>query len=1016
MKAEIISVGNELLTGTIVNTNTAFLARNLALMGFEVRHQTVVGDVEEEIIDAVRMATKRSHVTILTGGLGPTEDDLTKESVAKAFDLKLVHSPKVEKRIRKFFEQRGKEMPENNLKQAMVINGSEVLQNENGTAPGLYLQTTKQAIILLPGPPAEVEPMFENEVRPRITSMSQSHSVSASLHVFGLGESELEEKVKDLLYSENPTAALYAKSGEVHIDLVATAETERDARALLDLRIAALKDRVGDYIYSENGESMAQTVVRTLLKTKTEIAVAESCTGGLMAAGITDVEGASQIFHFGMAAYSDDVKQSSLDVSSSILRKYTSISSAAAAEMAKGAREKGGANIGVGITGVAGPKSDHVNKPVGLVYIAIADKKRVIVKKFNFGTMRSREALRNLSVLHAFDMVRRFVLGLDIEDARLFGDGDLADVERNGKPRKKSSLAVQKAVTTTLCAILAMGGLFLAYRAVRARLNQSVYNELRAVFLSGDVGGLAALRDRNPDTVGWLAVDGTPVDAVVVNGKDGDYYRNHDFSGSQNSLGCLYVDANIDMSSSPDNVVIYGNSGDPKQMFGPLLQYTDLAYLETNYLINFHTLYADDRYRIVSVFYANSNTAMGDVQSFYLQSTFEDANAFTEFVIQAKMRSLVNIEADVVTGDKFITLVTDAPEWEGAKLVVVARQVRDGEWTEMTSAMFTQNIAAVYPQKWYDIKGTQPSHNELLERDKWLNWILANEKNAGQQNGGSQSTSGGVSSKNNKKDGYITKNKQGEVCITVYMNGAEVTDTPTAIISRIVAYEMSNTYEDEAIKAQAVATLSWIRYSYATIGMPEVSGTTPSDRITQLVASVINEGVFYNGEFAFATYFESAPNTYSASDVWGLSLPYLASVESKGDSSAPNYKKEVILPKDQLKQRLETYFGIKLSDNIQNWIKITSTTTGGLVTGVSIDGKVDTTGIDLSEKCLLLKSPNFTVTFNDEGATFAVLGTGHGVGMSKTGANYYAKQGWTYQEILQHYYTGTTVDRFEWTV
>lgn len=1015
IKAEIISVGNELLTGTIVNTNTAFLARNLALMGFEVHRTSVIGDVEEQIIEAVVTASKRSHVTILTGGLGPTDDDLTKESVAKAFGLKLVKNDELEKKIRSYFDERGHEMTENNLKQAMVINGCEILENHNGTAPGVYMQTSKQAIVLLPGPPSELEPMFENEVKKKIENLCKTHSASASLHVVGIGESALEEKLKDLLYGENPTAALYAKLGEVHIDLVAHAKKEAEAKAILEDKISEIRERIGEYIYSENGLDLAETVVNLLKKTKTKIALAESCTGGMLAARITDIEGASKIFNFGMAAYSDAVKQKSLDVNSLVLKKFSAVSSATAAEMAKGARAKGDADIAVGITGVAGPKSDYVNKPVGLVYIAVADKKRVVVKKFNFGSSRTRATLRELSVINALDMVRRFVSGLEIENSRVFGDADLADVERNGKPRKKSGLAVQKAVTQGLLILLVLGGMFIGYQAIQSRLNQSIYNELKS-----ERAGLQQLKSRNSDTEGWIAVDGSEaIDTVVVKGREDDYYKNHDFSGSSNNLGCLYVDTSIDLSSDPDNVVIYGTSNDPTQMFGPLLNYTDKNYLANNYLINFNSVYAENCYRVVSVLYANDNSEYGRVDSFYKTGIghFETKDNFNEFVIQAKMRSVINIDADILSGDKFITLVTDTSEWDGAKLIVIARMIREAEWTEMTSPMFTANMAAAYPDEWYKINQVQPAYNEQVERDRWINWMLTNEKNAGNSKN-YLPKNGGVGSRDKSGNAGVSIDKQGKVIITVYMNDAVVSDTPTAIVSKIVSYEMP-AGSDEAIKALAVATVNGLRYSYENEGIPDVMGTTATSRITSLVESVIDKGIYFNGKVAFTPYFKiSAGSTFSSSDVWGTgnNFPYLKSVSSRNDTGMEK-SRMYSRAKMDIKNRLESFYKITLSDDYQNWIIIQDVGEGGVVKTVSIDGQVVDTGLRFTQECLSLESPRFDFYWmggKEETLNITAYGVGHGVGLSQGGAEYMASQGKTYKEILEYYYTGVTISELNW--
>ncbi len=501
MKAEIIAVGNELLSGDTVNTNAAFLARGLTLAGFEVHKQTVVPDSAREIASAAKLALTRSHVIVFTGGLGPTRDDLTKETVAKACGLALVHSAEVEASIREFFAQKGIEMSDNNLKQAEILQGGEILRNENGTAPGIFVQSRKQAVVLLPGPPGELIPMFEKYLVPRLEKFSGLHAAHASLHVYGIGEGELETRVRDLLYGKNPTSALYAKTGQVHININAVAPREEEAQQLLKAKIAQFKERIGEFIYSENGEELHEVVVRLLSETGARIAAAESCTGGMFASRITAVSGASRVFEYGAATYSDRIKQKMLSIDGLLVRKYSSVSSVVAAEMARGAMQKSKASIGVGITGIAGPTNEgYIDKPVGLVYIAVADKSRALVRRFNFGSMRGREYVRELSVLAALDMVRRFLTGLPIEEARTFGAKDLADLAREGAPKKRASIAAEKTVASVLCALVAFTGMFFSAKAIRARIDRSVYNELQNTFAANEMSErLFALVDRRLD-------------------------------------------------------------------------------------------------------------------------------------------------------------------------------------------------------------------------------------------------------------------------------------------------------------------------------------------------------------------------------------------------------------------------------------------------------------------------------------------------------------------------------------
>ncbi len=1014
IKAEIIAVGDELLMGDIVNTNTAFLARRLSQMGFTVHRQSVVGDDENEIAQATRRAVSRSHITVFCGGLGPTDDDLTKETVAKVLGLRLVNSPSVENAIHRFFEQKGLKMADNNLKQAMIIEGSRVLYNENGTAPGLFIQSKNQAIVLLPGPPAELEPMFDKVLRPRLEKFADLRTAHASLHVFGIGEGELETKVKDLLYGENPHAALYAKTGQVQITITARAQSVERANELLKAQIALFRERLGDLIYSENGEEMHEAVAHMLQKMNLRISVAESCTGGLMAAQITSVTGASRIFELGFASYSDRAKERALGVDAALLRRHTAVSSSVAAEMAKGAMQRAKAAIGVGITGIAGPTNEgYMDMPVGLVYIAVSDKSRVFVKKFNFGNMRSRDTIRELCVLHAFDMVRRLITNLPIEGAKQFTPKEIAEMEREGKPRSKASLKVEKGIVGALCmAVLLTGGWF-GVDAIRARVRERVYLELQNSFNNAEPAALSerlsGLVERNPDTLGWLSVDGATLDCVVVRDREDGFYETHDFDGTDNSLGCPHVPAAVDPAAAPRNLTVYGKPAETSGLFGSLENCTEQTVAE-RYLIHFESVYGSSVYKICSVFLANANPEQGETQTAYTLSDFGTPEAFQEFVIEMKMRSMFNIDTDVRSTDSFLTLVSELEDWDGARLVVVARRLRDGETTAAPEEAIAQNKAALYPQAYYDLTGGESVVNASLERDRWLNWLIGNDKNAENPDGESQSPAGNLFTQEETPDGQTDA-----PVVTVTMNGSLTTGQPAEIVSRIVAAEMSASYDDEAIKAQAVATISLLQYTLGAGEIPDVQGATPTQRVTDLVSQVIGEGMFYDGAAAFTPYFAvSAGKTNPSEAVFGQAYPYLVSVESRYDYQVTGYNRETTFSREALKLQLEQAFGVQLSDDPGNWIEILSETEGGYVDEVLIDGQVTVTGYDMMQ-ALSLRSSCFTVRSSSTHVIIRTLGSGHGVGMSQAGANEYAvAMGWDYRQILEHYYPGVTFGAVEW--
>ena len=1022
MKAEIIAVGTELLMGTSENTNALFLSRKLALMGYEVHHQSVVGDAEQDIIDAVRIAVSRSRLTILTGGLGPTDDDMTKEAVAKAFGFQLVEDAEVLEEIRAYFESKKAVMSENNIKQAQIIKGGEILKNPNGTAPGIYIEGKEKLIVLMPGPPREMEPMFDKELVPRLEKYDNAHVATASVHVFGIAESELEEKVKDLLYGENPTAALYAKTGEVHINISARSNTKTNAKALVDKEIKSLKERIGDCVYCTDGSELHETVVKLLEETGIKISLAESCTGGLLSSKITEVDGASKVFEYGMSAYADWVKQKSLNVDSAVIRRYTSVSSVTAAEMAKGAFENGQADIGVGITGIAGPTSgDYVDKPVGLVYIAVADEEHVIVKKFNFTASRGRNYIREMCVKNALDMVRRFVLGLPIEGARQFEEKQLADLDRE-KPRSKGSIAAQRALVTVVCAATVLGSVVLAAQSIKQKIDENVYDSIKQTYSETSLESNAkeidftALTASNSDTVGWLWSDNFAIDSVVVGRRSDSYYAERDFRGNTSSLGCLHVSEAQNLSDDADNVVIFGSSADSAQMFGPLKLMVDRNYLVSNYLFNYSTASSVGSYQVVSVFYANSDPASGEVQDFYLDDDFETNDEFVRFVTDAKIRSIINIETPIVYGDRFITLVTDLEDWAGARLVVVARRVADGADTTLPATVISKNMAPLYPSMYHTITGTPALINESNERDRIKGWIAENEAALSM---GDKAGEAIVATGEGEESGTATQIPEGETALTVIMNGVEVTDTPYNIVCKMVAFETTGEFTNEALKAQAVASVTLLRYSFDDVGTPSVSGQTPTDDVKAAVKEVMGQCLYYDGRAAYTPSFQiCALKTNSYDEVFSENagaFPYLSSVASAYDYNASGYEKTINLTRDVVKTRIESYYNITLSDNTANWITVVEKTGAGYAKTISVDGQLTVSAYDFSINCLSLRSAHFILTWTDNAAKFVTRGYGSGVGMSTQGANQYVKQnGWSYTQILEHYFPGTTLGEVTW--
>ena len=381
---EIISVGTELLLGEILNTNARFLCQRLAEMGIAVQRVLTVGDNPERLKEDFLLAWGRSDIVILTGGLGPTKDDLTKEVVAEALGLPLVEDAAQMAKIEEFFRRRGLPLVESNRKQALVPRGCTVLYNENGTAPGCFIRQGEKAVALLPGPPRELAPMLERSLLPLLAPYGSGVIVSHYVRTVRLGESRMADMVGPLLDMENPTVAPYAKEGEAYLRVSAHGATRGAAEALCAPVIKKIQKKLGNSVYAIDRE-LGEAVLDLLMAQGKTLALAESCTGGGIAARLTDIPGASKAFLCAFVTYSNEAKISMLGVKREILSHFGAVSEETAREMALGARARAGADIAAAVTGIAGPSAEGTDKPAGLIYLAATDGTRVLGEKMETG-------------------------------------------------------------------------------------------------------------------------------------------------------------------------------------------------------------------------------------------------------------------------------------------------------------------------------------------------------------------------------------------------------------------------------------------------------------------------------------------------------------------------------------------------------------------------------------------------------------------------------------------------------
>jgi nicotinamide-nucleotide amidase len=407
LTAEIIAIGSELLAPDRTDTNSLWLTEKLNSIGIEVKLKTIVGDDDARLEEAIRDATRRSKVVITTGGLGPTEDDVTRKVTARALGRRLLLDETILADLRQRFLSYGYVMPERNSRQAMVIEQAEVLPNPNGSAPGMFIDHQGVAIVLLPGPPREMRPMFEDHVLPKLADRSGSVKVlRRMLRVAGLGESAIDEKIAPIYTQyDNPQTTILFNQSEVEIHLTARGRTAAEANALLDRLSGELEERLGEAVFSFAGEKMEEIVGLKLTLGHYTLAVAESCTGGLIAQRLTDVAGSSKYFIEGAVTYSNDAKTRALGVEPMLLMEHGAVSAPVAEAMAEGIRQRAHTDFGLAVTGIAGPGGGSEEKPVGLVYIALADDVRTKSRKLQIPG--DRQLVRWRASQAALDLLRR---------------------------------------------------------------------------------------------------------------------------------------------------------------------------------------------------------------------------------------------------------------------------------------------------------------------------------------------------------------------------------------------------------------------------------------------------------------------------------------------------------------------------------------------------------------------------------------------------------------------------------
>lgn len=412
MNSEIITVGTELLTGNTLNTNAKYLAEQLTALGFNISKHTTVDNNSTNLETAFKEALLKNDIIILTGELGPTKDDLTKEIIAKTLSKELIEDSLAKEKITSYFQSIHKNITQNNYKQSLIIEGSTVFYNDYGTAPGIALKYNNKHIILLPGPPKELIPMFKNNVKKYLSKLTNQIILSRDIHLFGIEESKVDQILSDILSNSNPYIGIYSKTGEIRIQVIAYAPNKNICENLINSAVDVIKIRLDSFIYGIDIESMQNALVKTAIKSNKTISVAESCTGGLIASEIVSISGSSKCFNCGVVCYSNEMKEQILDVKKDTLYKFGAVSPQVAEQMAQGVRKISKSDIGISTTGIAGPTGQSDQKPVGLVYVGISTSQKTNVYKLllSNGQPNERQKIRRISALFAMNEARKAIL------------------------------------------------------------------------------------------------------------------------------------------------------------------------------------------------------------------------------------------------------------------------------------------------------------------------------------------------------------------------------------------------------------------------------------------------------------------------------------------------------------------------------------------------------------------------------------------------------------------------------
>ncbi len=763
MNAELINIGTELLIGDQINSNQTFLVKELANIDVNIYCQNTAGFDPDRLSDLLSVALTRSDVILLVGGMGPNAEDITKQTVCDALGLQMVRHDKSEKRIIEYCQQNGIEADDIIMSMADMPAGSVVFRNDSGMCPGCAIRSSKQCIVMLPSSTVELVPMVRSYVIQYLKQLTDGAVFSQTISVFSMGISvhEVEERLGYLKESRNPTITCIENTGEVQIRVTSKTDTEESARNLAAPLIKEILQIFGSDAYGMNVSGLEEVVVRELKENNMTLSTAESCTAGIISKRITDISGASKVFEIGASTYSSTKKADVLGVSNAVIQKFGAVSPEAAAAMAVGARRLAGSSLAVSTTGIAGPGGGTPQRPVGLVFIALADKERVWVKKVLIQKPgMDRDYVRQVAASHALNLVRIYVetlpnlmpgyevLADNFKDTYL--DNSNATSHRGRRSsvvgssgRQKQKRSVGDIIRTILFVVALAGflgsGGYLLNRELQDRASKSDLSKVSQYYESNDVqsaqngiwsGVTVADRDlprdsqnrllkfselveKYPDTVGWITVPNTDIDYIVVqdkDGKDNNYYLKHDFKGESNRNGAIFADyrLKLEYGVKQPNIVVYGHHMKSGLMFNNLIKYDDLSFYKQNPVISFDTIYDEGQWVIFAIMKidAKENNGAPSFNFMKLGDALADPLDFQAFITDVRKHSVINTEAAiaVTTDDELLTLSTCSYEHSNYRTVIVARKVRENETIDVSGVTWAES--PIMPKSWGKWKGS----------------------------------------------------------------------------------------------------------------------------------------------------------------------------------------------------------------------------------------------------------------------------------------------------------------------